>query len=58
MTQRSKFKQSDVTRALKGALATGLMPSGYRVDTLGRIEVTLDNGAPKPSSSNPWDAEL
>lgn len=41
----TKFKQIEVTRALKGALAAGLVVTGYRICPTGEIKVeTNPNG--------------
>lgn len=54
--RRHRFKQSDVTRALKGAEKAGLKPSGYRIDPLsGAIEVVL-SGEVVAASVNSFDA--
>jgi hypothetical protein len=40
----ARFKQSDVTRALRAARAAGLEVSGYEVDPVsGRITITTSN---------------
>lgn len=51
MSRRTNFKQSDITRALRGAVAAGLKPSGYRVNTDGEIEVQLGNDNAVASNS-------
>lgn len=52
----TKFKQSDVTRALKGAVAAGLPVAGFTIDQNGKIIVrttaTDDDAGP-----NDWDAK-
>ena len=51
-TRASSFKQADVTRALRSALALGLKPSGFRIDpTSGAIEVMLGEEAARFSNS-------
>jgi hypothetical protein len=58
MTSRAaRFKQSDLTRALRAAVAAGMKPSGYRIDASGEIHVTLGDGLPK-GTANPWDEVL
>ena len=47
------FKQSDVTRAAKGALAAGLPVARIEIDRDGKIVVVVDNGATNPV--NDWD---
>lgn len=51
------FKQTDVTRALRGAMAAGLSPSAYRIDWDGGIIVMFGNRE-TIKSNNPWDEEL
>lgn len=51
------FKQTDVTRALRGAMAAGLSPSAYRIDWDGGIIVMFGNQETS-KSNNPWDEEL
>lgn len=49
MTSRAaRFKQADLTRALRAAVAAGMKPSGYRIDVAGDIIVTFggDGGSP------------
>jgi hypothetical protein len=55
----SKFRQGDVTRAVKGALAAGVEVREVLVDTDGKIRV-IAGKAPANSAygPNPWDAEL
>ena len=45
MARRSTFKQADVTRALRGAVAAGLKPSGVRIDANGAIKVQIGKDA-------------
>lgn len=54
----TRFKQADVTRALKAATAAGLRPSGCKIDPTGAIIVMISNGGAKPDNANPWDEEL
>ena len=55
MTKPAAFKQADITRALRGAAAAGMKPSGYRVNAVtGDIEVQL--GANDTASTNSFDA--
>ena len=58
MTAPSRFKQVDVTRALKAAVSAGMRPSGYKIDRDGAIVVLFSHGAVPTISANPWDAEL
>lgn len=58
MTAPARFKQADVTKALKAATAAGLRPSGCKIDPTGAIIVMIGNGNSKQDSANPWDEEL
>ena len=41
----ANFKQADVTRALKGALAAGVEVEGVRITPLGEIHVSFARGS-------------
>ena len=58
MTTPARFKQADVTKALKAATAAGLKPSGCKIDPTGAIIVMLGNDNGKSATANPWDEEL
>jgi hypothetical protein len=58
MSRRAAFKQADLTRALRAAVAAGMKPSGYRIDPAGAIVVMFGDGTPKAANANPWDEEL
>ena len=46
MTARASFRQSDVTRAVRGALAAGLVVRSVKIDYLGQITIsTVEDGA-------------
>jgi hypothetical protein len=46
----ARFRQDDVTRALRGAEAAGRKPRRFRVEPDGAIDVVLEEmGAPDPS---------
>ena len=47
------FKQIDVTRAAKGALAAGLPVARMEIDRDGKIIIVVDNGS--TSTVNDWD---
>jgi len=56
----ASFRQSDVTRAIKGAIAAGFDVKRCEIDRDGRIVVASNDPAPAaieaPKSDNPWDA--
>jgi hypothetical protein len=56
----SRFRQGDITRAVKAVIAAGVEVREVLVDTDGKIRVIAGkapaNGAPAPL--NPWDEEL
>jgi hypothetical protein len=55
MSRRSGFRQTDIARALKGATAAGMKPSGCRIDpATGAIEVTF--GGDVSATANTFDA--
>ncbi|MBH0114206.1 hypothetical protein I5E68_14775 [Novosphingobium sp. YJ-S2-02] len=59
MTARAPFKQAEVTKALKGAVAAGMKPRGVSIDHMGRIVVLFsDNLLNELSLGNPWDEEF
>lgn len=55
---RVRFKQADVTRALRGAQAAGMRIGKVEIDPTGKIVILSDTAAPARGSANPWDAEL
>lgn len=58
MTPRARFKQADVTKALKAAAAAGFKASGFKVEPTGAIVVMLGGAPAKAATGNPWDEEL
>lgn len=53
-SKRQIFRQADVSRALKGALAAGLRPSRAEITAEGRIVMSFDESAPAEPAS-PFD---
>jgi hypothetical protein len=59
MTSPAPFKQSDVTRALKGAVAAGLPVGGCEIDpATGVIRIYTQGQMPKGSTRRPDPDEL
>jgi hypothetical protein len=57
MTQRSRFTQADVTRAIKGAQSAGLVVQRVEIEPDGKIVVQIGEAA-AGSGPNPWDRVL
>ena len=53
----SRFKQSDVTRAIRGAIGGGMRVGRIEIDIHGRI-VILAEQSMRAGMNNPWDEEL
>lgn len=60
MTAPARFKQSDVTRILRGARAAGFGRVRMNIDAAGNIvvDVANDPGEPGPERINPLDRLL
>lgn len=59
MTAKARFTNQDVTRAIKGALAAGLVVRSVEIAPDGTIKLdTSPTGARTLSTANPWDVEL
>lgn len=54
-TPRAKFKQVDVTRALKGAIAAGYHDAQVKLAPDGCIFVSVGKAASQVENKNPWD---
>jgi hypothetical protein len=52
-----RFKQSDVTRAIRAATAAGVEIARIDVDRDGRISVIPKGACPEPQA-NPWDQAM
>ena len=57
----STFRQQDVTKALKAAVAAGLHVAGFKIGAHGQIEVVIGDSQAQDSSgkgrgANEWDA--
>ncbi len=55
VTRAAAFKQSDVTRALKGARAGGLAVSRVEIDPNGKIVMLAATTARAAGDGNSWD---
>jgi hypothetical protein len=66
MTRATRFRQADVTRAIRAAQAAGLQvekveidPQGHIVisNAVGHIPTTVNTVAPEPSALERWKAK-
>jgi len=53
----ARFKQADLTRAVRGAQKAGMRVGRVEIDPNGRIVILSDNG-PAPAGANEWDVVL
>jgi hypothetical protein len=54
---RHRFRQSDVSKAVRGAIAAGLEVAGVEVDGDGRIRVIVGSPPTAPDRhANEWDS--
>lgn len=59
MTQRARFRQADLVRALKAAVAAGVKPAQVVIEPTGELRLTFDNAASMPAGpENPLDRLL
>ena len=58
MTVASRFKQADLTRALRGAAAAGIRPSGAKIDVDGSIHLLFADAPSSRPLVNPLDRFL
>lgn len=56
MTARAAFKQSDVTRALKGMEAAGYRAARVEIDPNGKIVVIAESPAANDDGPSDWDS--
>lgn len=57
-SRASRFKQSDLTRAVKGVEAAGMRVGRVEIDANGNIVILSEASAPKVGRVNSWDEEL
>ena len=55
MTAPARFRQADLTRALRGAEAAGVRPVRVEIDANGRIVLTFDSASAPRGAANSWD---
>lgn len=53
--RRQTFRQADIARALKGAMAAGMKPTQVEVTAEGRIVLSFEEAA-KPAPADSFDA--
>lgn len=58
MTTVAKFTQTDVKRAVKGALDAGMKIGGVEIDANGKIVIVAANGSSAKSKATGWDRAL
>lgn len=52
--KNARFKQSDLTRAVRGVRKAGLKVGSVEIDQTGRIVILSDQSTPKQNASE-WD---
>lgn len=58
MSARAAFRQSDITRAIRGANAAGVQVERLEVDTTTGKIVVVPKGGGSPTIANEWDEVL
>jgi hypothetical protein len=58
MTAAARFKQEDITRAVRGVEKAGIRVGRVEIDRDGRIVILSESAAPPAAAPNPWDDEL
>ena len=58
MTQRARFRQADLVRALKAAVAAGVKPAQVVIEPTGELRLTFADAAAPVGSANPLDRLL
>jgi hypothetical protein len=56
--RQAAFRQSDVTKAVKAVIASGLRVAGVKVNARGDIEVLTGDEAKQNNTVNEWDEGL
>lgn len=51
MSRAARFKQADLTRAIRAVQAAGLSPSGVKVGPNGEIEILVGGNSSGPRNS-------
>ena len=54
MSAAARFKEADITRAMKGAIKAGMRIGRVEIDPNGKIVILSESVAP-PVDPNPWD---
>jgi hypothetical protein len=54
MSAAARFKEADVTRAVRGATKAGMMVGRIEIDPNGKIVILSESVAP-PVDPNPWN---
>ena len=57
-TRRARFTQSDVTKAVRGAMLAGAKVHGMSIETDGRMTIHFDGVRAEGHKANSWDDVL